>query len=83
MNAWLAAAAVLLGGFVPCGFVALRGSRLDAVVALELATTLATLTLVLVAMGFQRSAYFGVALALAALGFVCNLTFLRFMERGL
>ena len=43
MNAWLAGAAVLLGGIAPCGWVAMRGTRLDALVALELATTLTTL----------------------------------------
>jgi len=56
---------------------------MDALVALELATTLVTLTLVLLAEGFQRSSYFGVALAAAALGFVGNLVFVRFMEHEL
>jgi len=66
---------------VPCGFVAVRGSRLDALVALELATTLVTLVLVLLAQGYGRSAYYGVALALAALGFAGNLIFVRFLRR--
>jgi multisubunit Na+/H+ antiporter MnhF subunit len=83
VNAWLAAAAALLVGIVPCGWVTLRGTRLDALVALELVTTLATLALVLLAEGFHRSSYFIVALAAAALGFVGNLVFVRFMEREL
>jgi len=83
VNAWLAASVALLTGLVPCGFLVLRGSRLDALVALELATTLATLALVLLAQGFERGAYYGVALTLAALGFVGNLIFVRFMARGL
>ena len=83
MNVWLAAAAALLAGIVPCGWVALRGTRLAALVALELVTTLMTLALVLLAEGFHRSSYFVVALTAAALGFVGNLVFVRFMEQEL
>lgn len=83
MNAWLAAAAVLLVCIVPCGAVAVRGTRMEAMVALELVTTLGTLTLILLAQGFQRSAYYGVALAAVAAGFVGNLIYLRFMDREL
>jgi multisubunit Na+/H+ antiporter MnhF subunit len=60
-----------------------RGTRLEALVALELATTLVTLALVALAEGFGRSSYLVTALSLAALGFVGNLAFVRFMEREL
>jgi multicomponent Na+:H+ antiporter subunit F len=83
VNAWLAAAAATLAGIVPCGWLCLRGTRVEALVALELATTLATLTLVLLAEGFARSSYFILPLAAAALGFVGNLVFVRFMEQEL
>jgi multicomponent Na+:H+ antiporter subunit F len=83
VNAWLAAAAALLVGVVPCGWLCVRGTRLDALVALELASTLVTLALVLLAEGFHRSSYFAVALAAAALGFVGSLVFARFMESEL
>ena len=83
MNAWLAAAAALIAGVVPCGWLCLRGSHLDALVALELATTLLTLALLLLAEGFHRSSYFVLPLTAAALGFVGNLVFVRFMEREL
>jgi len=83
VNAWLGTAAALLAGVVPCGWVALRGTRLDALVALELATTLATLALVALAEGFHRSSYFVVAVVAGALGFVGNLVFVRFMESEL
>ena len=69
MNAWLAAAAA--PGRVLLG----RPGRL--------ATTLVTLALILLAEGFGRSSYFVVGLTLAALGFVGNLAFVRFMEREL
>lgn len=83
MNAWLAAAAALIAGVVPCGWIAVRGTRMEAIVALELATTLVTLALILLAEGYGRSSYTLVALTLAALGFVGNLAFVRFMEREL
>lgn len=78
MNVWLVAATVLLGGLVPCGWVLLRGRLTDALVALELASTLVTVVLVLLAEGFHRSSYFTVPLVLAALGFVGALVFVRF-----
>ena len=78
MNVWLVAATVLLGGLVPCGWVLLRGRLTDALVALELASTLVTVVLVLLAEGFHRSSYFTVPLVLAALSFVGALVFVRF-----
>ena len=45
MNVWLWGATALLIGLVPCGWIALRETRVDALVALELAGTVATLAL--------------------------------------
>ncbi len=84
MNVWLVAATVLLVGLIPCGWVLLRGQVLDALVALQLTSTLATVVLVLLAEGFHRSSYFTVPLLLAALSFVGALVFVRFLgERWL
>ena len=83
MNAWLACAVVLLVCVVPCGWVVLRAQYMDALVALELATTLVTVALVLLAEGFHRSSYFVLGLTAAALGFVGNLVFVRFLDREL
>ena len=83
MNAWLAAAAALLICIVPCGAIVVRATRMEALVALELVTTLSTLALVLLAEGFHRSSYMGVALVAAGVGFVGNLVYIRFMEREL
>jgi multisubunit Na+/H+ antiporter MnhF subunit len=83
VNIWLAGAAVLLLALLPCMLVMLRGTHLDALVALELATTLVTLALVLLAQGYERPAYFGVALTLAPLGVIGSLVFLRFIDRDL
>jgi len=84
VNVWLVAATVLLVGLIPCGWVLLRGQLLDALVALQLTSTLATVVLVLLAEGFHRSSYFTVPLLLAALSFVGALVFVRFLgERWL
>lgn len=83
MNVWLWGATVLLAGFVPCGWLALRASRVDALVALQVASTITTLVLVLLAEGFSRSSYMGLALALAFVGPVGTLLFARFMGRHL
>lgn len=79
MNVWLVAATVLLAGLLPCGWVLLRARLLDALVALELTSTLVTVVLVLLSEGFHRSSYFVVPLLLAALSFVGALVFVRFL----
>ena len=79
MNVWLVAATVLLLGLVPCGWVLLRGRLNDALVAVELASTLITLVLLLLAQGFHRSSYFEVSPVLAALSLVGALVFVRFL----
>ena len=79
MNLWLTAATVLLAGVVPCGWVLLRGRLTDALVALELASTVLAVVLVLLAEGFHRSSYFVLPLVLAALSFVGSLVFIRFL----
>ena len=81
MNVWLIAAFVLLLGFVPCIVVLWRAPVLDALVALNLAETLATLELVLLAEGLHRPEVFDLALVLALLAFGGGLVFARFLER--
>jgi multisubunit Na+/H+ antiporter MnhF subunit len=79
VNVWLIAATTLLGGLLPCGWVLLRGRASEALVALELASTIVTVVLLLLAEGFHRSSYFTLPLALAALGFVGSLVLVRFL----
>jgi len=79
VNVWLVAATVLLAGLVPCVFVMVRGTLTDALVGLELASTLTTVVLVLLAEGFHRSSYFELAMVLAGLQFVGTLVFIRFL----
>jgi multisubunit Na+/H+ antiporter MnhF subunit len=83
VNAWLWGATVLLLGFVPCGWISLRASRVDALVGLQAAGSVTTLVLVLFAEGFHRASYMGVALSLPFLGFVGALFYARFLGRHL
>ena len=83
MNAWLIAATALLVGLAPCLFVCLRAPIMDALVTLELAAVVVTLTLLLLAEGFARSSYYTLPLVLSALGFVGSLVFVRLLDRWL
>jgi multisubunit Na+/H+ antiporter MnhF subunit len=83
VNVWLWGGTALLLGFLPCGWLAVRASRVDALVALQTAGTVTTLTLVLLAEGFHRPSYMGLALALPFVAFVGNLLIARFLGRHL
>lgn len=74
---------MLLPGLVPCGIVCLRGSHVEAVIALELAGAIVTLDLLLLAEGFHRPSYFELPLTFAVLAFIGSLVFVRLMERAL
>jgi multisubunit Na+/H+ antiporter MnhF subunit len=81
MNEWLIAATVLLVGLAPCLWVAMRGSIMSALAALELASTITTLVLVLIAQGFRRDPFMDLAVVSSILSFAGALTFARFLER--
>jgi multicomponent Na+:H+ antiporter subunit F len=81
VNAWLIAATALLVGLVPLLVVCMRGGPLDALVALELASTVTTLVLLLLAQGYRRDPFVDLALVSALLSFAGALTFARFLER--
>jgi len=81
VNAWLIAATVLLAGLVPCGIVLLRGTIVEALVALQMAGILQTLVLLLLAEGFHRPPFFDLALVLALLSLAAGLVFARMLER--
>ena len=83
MNVWLWGATGLLVGFVPCGWLALRATRMDAVVGLQTAASVTTLVLLLLAEGFQRPVYMTLPLALAFLNVAGTLIFARFLGRHL
>ena len=82
MNAFTIAGTALLVGFVPIGYVVLRESELDGVVALELAGALAALVFVCLSEGFHRSSYIDVPVVCAALSWVSGMIFVRFFARN-
>ena len=81
MNEWLIAATALLLGLVPCMVVMMRGSIVEALVALQMASVLETVTFLLLAEGFHRAPFFDLAFALALLGLAGGLVFARMLER--
>ncbi len=83
MNVWYAASIPLLLCLVPCIVVAVRGRTIDALIALEIATAIAVLVMLLLEQGMQRQSFFDVSLALAVLTFPSTLLFARFYRRWL
>jgi multicomponent Na+:H+ antiporter subunit F len=81
VNEWAVAAVALLVGLVPCGVALVRGDAAQRLVALELAGTVDTLVLLVLAQAYGRPAYVDVALTLALLSFAGGLVFARFLER--
>jgi multicomponent Na+:H+ antiporter subunit F len=81
MNEWLIAATVLLLGLVPCGWVMRRGSIVEALIGLQMATMLETVALLLLAEGYHRAPFFDLALVLALLSLAGGLVFARMLER--
>ncbi|MDX6513171.1 MAG: multicomponent Na+:H+ antiporter subunit [Gaiellaceae bacterium] len=83
MNVWLIGATVLLAAFVPCGIVLMRGTHMEALAAVELGGSVAAVDLLLLAEGFHRPVYFGVAVTFAVLSFVGSLLIARVLGKGL
>ena len=81
MNAFMWASVGLIAGFVPLGAYALVAREFDAVVALAMCGTLATLSLLCLGEAFHRSAYFDLPVISAAAAFVGGLVFARFFGR--
>jgi multicomponent Na+:H+ antiporter subunit F len=81
MNAWELAALGLLVALMPCGVLCARGATMDRLIALQLATNITALLLLVLSRAFQRSIYFDVALVVAVLSFPGSLIFVRLLER--
>jgi multicomponent Na+:H+ antiporter subunit F len=82
LNIWLWAATVLLLGLIPSLVVAFRSpAPVERLVALEIAGTVTTLTLLLLAQGFERTLFFDLALVMALLSFGGGLVYAHFLER--
>ena len=83
MNTWLFAAVVLLLGLIPCVLVCLRETPMERLVGLEMAGSVDTLILLVLAEGYDQAIFFDLAVVLAVVTFAGGLVFVRFMERWL
>jgi multisubunit Na+/H+ antiporter MnhF subunit len=82
VNGWLVGAAVLLVvGMLPAVVVASRGRVLDRLTGLAMAGVVATLDMLLLSEGYQRSSYMDAGLVLAALSLTGSLVFARLVVR--
>jgi multisubunit Na+/H+ antiporter MnhF subunit len=83
VNAFVVAAIAMLVAIVPCGFLLVRGTIMDAIVAYEAITAITVMVLILLAEGFRRSGEFELPVLLAVLMFGSGLVFVRLLERWL
>jgi multicomponent Na+:H+ antiporter subunit F len=83
VNEWLIASTALLVLLLPAGLLALRGALLERLVAMQLASTIGVIALVLLAQGFERDVYFDIAVVTAAMSFVGTLFYVRALEEWL
>lgn len=83
MNAFLWAGTALVALELPLLLLASRAPRLDALAAVAAGSSIFTLALVLLAQGFQRTAYTVLGLVAAVLSFAGSMVFVRFFEREL
>jgi len=82
VNVWLIAALALLPALLACGVACFLSTVLSGLVALELASALCTVELMLFSEGTHRQPFIDLALVLAVMGFVGSLAFARLMEHG-
>ncbi len=83
MNVWEWAACLVLLGLIPCGVVILRRGTAEGLAALQLAGTITTLALLLLAAGSARPSSADLALTMAVLALPSGVVFAFFLERWL
>ena len=81
--AWTIAAAALMVGLVPCAIACARARFAGALVAYELAATLAVMCVTALAEAFGRAPWFDLAIAMALLSLPGGLVFAVFLDRWL
>ena len=83
MNQWLLAAIVLTGCIVPCAFVAFFAGPMSGLVAMEVASSLCTAVLMLLAESFRRQPFIDLAVVFAVMALIGGVVFARMLEREL
>jgi multicomponent Na+:H+ antiporter subunit F len=81
MSVWLVGAAILVAMLVPLAAVAALGTPDDGLVALELASTVIVVALLLMAVGLKREILGDLALVLAVASFAGSLAYAVLLER--
>jgi multisubunit Na+/H+ antiporter MnhF subunit len=82
MSLWLVSAAVLVVLLVPLAAVAAFGTPDDGLVALELASVLVTVALLLIAEGLGRQIFGDLAVVIAVGAFAGSLAYAVLLERA-
>jgi multisubunit Na+/H+ antiporter MnhF subunit len=83
MNPWLIAGMSVSATLVPCAAMCLRGAPERRLVGLEMTSMLVTIAMVMFAVGFGRTPFVDIPLALAILSFGGGLVFARFLGKHL
>jgi multisubunit Na+/H+ antiporter MnhF subunit len=83
VNVFLWAAVGLVALELPLLAYVFFAPRLDALVGLQVAGTIFTLTLICLAQGFERTSYTILAVVASVLTFAGGLAFVRFLDREL
>ena len=81
MTVWMAATAVLVALLVPLAAVAALGTPSDGLVALEMASLLAAVALLLMAQAFDRQILADLALVLGVASFIGGVAYAMLLER--
>jgi multicomponent Na+:H+ antiporter subunit F len=83
LNPWLAAVIAFLPALAAVCFAGLRGRTGERLIALELASSISVLLLVMMSFAFGRPSFIDLALALAFVSLPGTLVFTHFLERWL
>jgi multisubunit Na+/H+ antiporter MnhF subunit len=83
VNHWFVAGAAVSFTLIPCADMCLRGSPERRLVGLQMASLLITIAMVMFTVGFGRSLFIDLPLALAIMSFGGGLVFARFLEKHL
>jgi multisubunit Na+/H+ antiporter MnhF subunit len=81
LNIWSVAALLLLLGLIPCGVEVLRGRTMPRLVALEMASCVTAMILLVLAQQSKEASFYDVAIAFAVLSWPAGLVFAHFLER--
>jgi multicomponent Na+:H+ antiporter subunit F len=82
-NFWLIAGALVAASLIPCADMCLRGSPERRLVGVEMTSVLIIISMVLFTIGFGRSIFIDLPLALAIMSFGGGLVYARFLEKHL